>query len=146
MPALTALVATLHHDEASLADDVGPSGVTATAHADRGLEGVDERPVDVVERARRPRVVLVLVEAEAQADQVRAVGQRRNAPHLAARLEALEAALERPQLAVSSFEALTSRSSRQHRHPFTGGRPPSFINVASSPNFERVLTRAVAPH
>ena len=113
-----------------------PSGVIATAFTPAGvpLEGVDERPVDVVQ----PDVALVAV---AKADhKVHAVGQRRDVhQYIAATFEgALERAVERPQLrgAVGRAPAEEARSARQHRH-----RPdPGLVCLDGAP------ARAVAPH
>ena len=72
------------------------------------LEGVDERPVDVVQPD------LALVGADAKADhKVHAVGQRRDGltRRRNAHLEgALELAVERPQLRGLSIEPLTKRA------------------------------------
>ena len=102
------------------------------------LEGVDERPVDVVQPCR-PCIVV----APAKADhKVHAVGQRRGADRHSPQIEgALECAVERPQLCGAVVPALTKRA------------PPGSTATALMRGcwmrlvrFDGALARAVAPH
>ena len=84
-----------------------PSGVTATAHAGVPLEGVDERPVDVVQ----PDVALVLAHVKAD-HKVHAVGQRRDAVHVPPPTSKVRSRAPSSvhSFAVPSSETLTKRA------------------------------------